>query len=60
MSLVTPSLPSPPLRCLHTLNLQGLDNLPDIKFICLLLEDLLPELQILGIDYLEPQAVDRP
>lgn len=47
------------LRCLQTLNLEGLDSIRDIKLLCLLLEDELPEIKILGIDYMNPQALEH-
>ncbi|XP_042241409.1 distal membrane-arm assembly complex protein 2-like isoform X2 [Homarus americanus] len=41
------------LRRLQNLQLNGLDGIKNIKLLCLLLEDVLPNLQIEGIQYMD-------
>ncbi|XP_063881278.1 uncharacterized protein LOC135111662 isoform X1 [Scylla paramamosain] len=46
------------LRQLCTLNLAGLEGVKDVRLLCLLLRDDLPQLKISGISYLNPQTLE--
>ncbi|XP_071534717.1 uncharacterized protein [Panulirus ornatus] len=45
------------LRELKSLNLSGLEQIKDIELLCLLLEDVLPDIQITGIEYMNPKML---
>ena len=40
-------------RTLKTLDITGLDTIRDIKLLCLLLEDVNPSIEIIGVNYME-------
>ncbi|XP_068244281.1 distal membrane-arm assembly complex protein 2 [Palaemon carinicauda] len=41
------------LKKLKTLDVSGLDSIDNVKFLCVLLEDVIPDINIIGIDYME-------
>ncbi|XP_069195038.1 distal membrane-arm assembly complex protein 2 isoform X2 [Procambarus clarkii] len=47
------------LRNLKHLHLNGLDDVNNIKLLCLLLEDVIPNIQIEGIQYLDPKLLQN-
>ncbi|XP_045115871.1 distal membrane-arm assembly complex protein 2-like isoform X1 [Portunus trituberculatus] len=47
------------LRQLRTLNITGLDGVKDIRLLCLLLKDDLPQLKISGINYFNPETLEH-
>ncbi|KAK4308313.1 hypothetical protein Pmani_019994 [Petrolisthes manimaculis] len=42
------------LRALKTLNITGFHQLNDIQLVCILLEDSLPDIEIIGVDFMKP------
>lgn len=46
------------LRNLKTLNLSNLQNVNHLELVCLLLEDVLPNCKIIGVDYMNKMDID--
>lgn len=46
-------------RELKSLHINGLENIRDIQLLCLLLEDVLPEIEIVGIDYMDTSSLQK-
>lgn len=46
-------------RELRSLHINGLENIRDIQLLCLLLEDILPEIKIVGIDYMDTSSLQK-
>ncbi|XP_042874871.1 distal membrane-arm assembly complex protein 2-like [Penaeus japonicus] len=44
---------------LKSLHINGLENINDIKLLCLLLEDILPEIEIVGVDYMDTSSLQK-
>lgn len=44
---------------LRSLHINGLENIRDIQLLCLLLEDILPEIKIVGIDYMDTSSLQK-